>query len=429
MKQSRPRLRHLLSLVLLLLISVALRAQTSPGPIAPGPPGSDALPFLSGVLSRYAHVSTYRLEYTEERQLTGEFLRDWSKSINVAIVGPANQYRFEHRGESGPALQVSDGQTEWVFSPDLNQYTQRPSPASGPSHVRTLASMGLQRLMESQNEAKSISRFADQIRAATFVPDENLAINGSVLPCSVVTTEGLLPVPGVKITISFTFWIEKNSGLIRKLGIRREGLLVPSDPAGQYVGEDLTIYSVAELNPPSFPDGMFTFTPPLTAVLVKDFQSKQTQELGKLVGKPLPALTVKNSQGGAVSLQTLQGAGKPLLIDFWATWCAPCRESLPHLEKLYQENKDKGLVVLSIDENEDPQPAFEFWSKHQLPWPNVHADKSVLEKLPPHGIPLFLLLDPSGNVVFANAGLDESSLHAAVSSLTTPVALPAIAPH
>jgi thiol-disulfide isomerase/thioredoxin len=106
-----------------------------------------------------------------------------------------------------------------------------------------------------------------------------------------------------------------------------------------------------------------------------------------------------------------------LLLDFWATWCVPCRESLPGLEKLYTEYKDKGLVLVSLDEDQEPQKAADFWAKNKVSWPNYHLDKLAAEKFPPHGIPYFVLIDPSGDIVFSHAGLDEEKLRAALASL------------
>ena len=62
--------------------------------------------------SRFAHFSTYRLEYTEERQLKGQYQRNWTQSIDTAIVGPGKLYRFEHQGQMGSGLQVSDGRPD-----------------------------------------------------------------------------------------------------------------------------------------------------------------------------------------------------------------------------------------------------------------------------------------------------------------------------
>ena len=72
----------------------------------------------------------------------------------------------------------------------------------------------------------------------------------------------------------------------------------------------------------------------------------EVQTSGSLLGKPAPAFTLKNPSGKTVSLQQLRG--KPVIVNFWATWCAPCREEMPELEQLYREYQDKGLVVLGV---------------------------------------------------------------------------------
>jgi thiol-disulfide isomerase/thioredoxin/outer membrane lipoprotein-sorting protein len=402
-------------LLLVLLLAPTLHSQTPPASIAPGLPGSDALPFLTDLFSRYAHATIYHLEYTDEAELKGEYMRNWHKSTVVAVVGPRNQYRFQYRGESGEALQLSDGTTEWIYTPGLNQYTQQPTPSDGPSKIRTSASMALQRLSESRSTVHSIARRGEMIQRATFAPDQDVQIGDKTVPCVVVTTEGMLPGWGGKITTASTFWVEKQSGLIRKSVSRTEGELLGSSPGARYVSEDQRIYSVATLNPSFFADDTFAFTRPASAVLVKQFTDKEGQELAKLVGKPLPAITLKDSAGREVSLQSFQG--KHLLLDFWATWCAPCRESLPGLEKLYTEYKDKGLVLLSLDEDQEPQKAADFWSKSKVPWPNYHLDKLAAEKFPPHGIPYFVLIDPSGKIIFSQAGSEDEELRAAVASM------------
>lgn len=146
-----------LFLILALLLPPTLHSQTPSHSTQPGPLGSDALPFLTEVLSRYSRATTFDIEYTEERQLKGDYMHNWSKSLSTAIIGPADQYRFEYHGEFGDALQVSDGKTEWIYSVGLNQYTQQPTPSDGPSKIRTPASMGLQRVHEARSTARSIA--------------------------------------------------------------------------------------------------------------------------------------------------------------------------------------------------------------------------------------------------------------------------------
>ena len=404
----------LLMVVFATLIGPILCAQTQAFSAKPAPPGSDALPFLTELFARYAHATTYRLEYTEESHFDGELTRSWYKTTDTAMVGPNNQYRFQYHGEYGDALQLSDGTTEWVYASGLKQYTRQPTPTDGPTKIRSVASMALQRLSESHFTVRSISHRTDLIQRATFAPDQDLQIGDETIHCVVVTTQGVLPGSDGRITTAFTYWIDKQSGLIRKSLSRSDGELMQSAPGVQYTSQHETVFTGVALNPSSFPDGTFTFTPPANSVLVQEFSSKQTQELAKFVGKSLPAVILKDTSGKELSLQFLQG--KPLLLDFWATWCVPCRESLPALQKLYADYKDKGLVLISLDEDEEPRKAADFWAENKLSWPNYHLDKPSVEKFPPHGIPFFVLTDTAGHVVFSQSGLKEKELRAAVAS-------------
>jgi thiol-disulfide isomerase/thioredoxin len=264
---------------------------------------------------------------------------------------------------------------------------------------------------------KNFAYVRSMVRTATFVPEQTIEVDGKSMSCIVVTTEGEMPDASSRIAIRFTFWVDKRTKLIRKSTQRSEGELT-AEPGAHYTGLDERRYQVAEIDVSDSPEGTFSFAPPLSAILVREFEDKQTQELTKLVGKPVPALTLKASGGKEVTLQSF--AGKAVLLDFWATWCVPCRESLPALEKLYEENKAKGLVLLSLDEDDDnPQKAADFWTTRREPWPNFHASKEIVGKFPVHGIPYFVLLDPSGKVTFSQAGLNENSLRMAVTALTS----------
>jgi len=66
-----------------------------------------------------------------------------------------------------------------------------------------------------------------------------------------------------------------------------------------------------------------------------------------LIGKPAPDFTLKDLDGREIALKDLRG--KAVLLNFWGSWCPPCREELPQLEALYKALKDKGQVVIGID--------------------------------------------------------------------------------
>jgi len=155
--------------------------------------------------------------------------------------------------------------------------------------------------------------------------------------------------------------------------------------------------------------------------LIPVIDDQDVKKEAAFVGQSFPAVSVKTTDHHEVSLQSF--AGKPLLLDFWATWCSTCRDSIPDLQRLYAENKDKGLVLLSIDQDQDAQKAAQFWSVQKLPWPNYHLDPALDNKLPGHALPFFVLVDSSGKVIYSRDGFDrdglEQAIHSALNSTTT----------
>ncbi|HYG61059.1 MAG TPA: redoxin domain-containing protein, partial [Thermoanaerobaculia bacterium] len=91
----------------------------------------------------------------------------------------------------------------------------------------------------------------------------------------------------------------------------------------------------------------------------KKFDEYPEAYLPPVLPRPVPAFTVKTLDGKEVSFQSL-AAGKPVLVDFWATWCAPCVTAMPELQRLHQRHAAKGFSVvgISIDEEHDKAKSF-----------------------------------------------------------------------
>src|ERR1043166_5018018 len=82
---------------------------------------------------------------------------------------------------------------------------------------------------------------------------------------------------------------------------------------------------------------------------------------------PTPDFTLLNAEGKKVSLKDFRG--KTVFLNFWATWCVPCREEMPAMEKLYQEYKDKNFVVFAINVKDRKQEAIAFLKELKLTYP------------------------------------------------------------
>lgn len=210
------------------------------------------------------------------------------------------------------------------------------------------------------------------LRSASYLADETIDVNGRPVLCTVVQAKALFPpMPGrtQRQTETFTYWIDKKDAVIWKVLEQEEGPF-GGIPAINYARTTTLRLSVSEPNAESAPDELFMFKPIESTQLVKKFTTPRENIGREFEGHPLPAVNLVATDGKAVSVESFRG--KPVLLDFWATWCVPCVESLPNLEKLYNETADKGLVVLSIDSDEDAQRATEFLAKRKAPWPNFH---------------------------------------------------------
>jgi peroxiredoxin len=70
-----------------------------------------------------------------------------------------------------------------------------------------------------------------------------------------------------------------------------------------------------------------------------------------VIGRPAPAFQISSLDGNQVSLADFRG--KPVIVNFWATWCEPCKEEMPAMERLYQKHRAQGLVVLAVSNDSE----------------------------------------------------------------------------
>jgi cytochrome c-type biogenesis protein len=97
-----------------------------------------------------------------------------------------------------------------------------------------------------------------------------------------------------------------------------------------------------------------------------------------------------------MSLNDLKG--KTVVLDFWATWCGPCRQELPHLQSLYQQLKGKGIVILGIN-NEKKAKVAAFLKKYHYTFTNLHdAGQSLASKYHVFVIPSVFIITNKGIV-------------------------------
>lgn len=116
--------------------------------------------------------------------------------------------------------------------------------------------------------------------------------------------------------------------------------------------------------------------------------------------------TLSGEGGGRLSLASLEG--KVVLVNFWATWCEPCKREMPAMERLYNSlpREDFEMVAISIDESKEDVATFQ--DSYQLSFPIVlDSDKRVNASYQTMGVPESLLIDVDGNIVERYVGPRE----------------------
>ena len=116
-------------------------------------------------------------------------------------------------------------------------------------------------------------------------------------------------------------------------------------------------------------------------------------------GKPAPAFTVKDADGNTLTLQQLMAGKKYVLIDFWASWCGPCRKEIPNLKAAYETFAPRGLEIISISTDRDPAAWQKALDEEQLPWLNFRDDSGIANAYSVQAIPAIFLLDADGTIL------------------------------
>ena len=150
-----------------------------------------------------------------------------------------------------------------------------------------------------------------------------------------------------------------------------------------------------------------------TEVIVEEIDTVSLAEpVDKYVGQPFLDMTLQTPDGTPGRLSDYAGKGKYTVVDFWASWCGPCRAAMPELIAIYNEYKDKGVDVVGISLDVDQAQWKEAIENLQIPWAQLSdlkgweaAATTVYEV---NAIPHLMLIAPDGTVIAK--GLNDYTL-------------------
>lgn len=122
-----------------------------------------------------------------------------------------------------------------------------------------------------------------------------------------------------------------------------------------------------------------------------------------------PDFTLPRIDSGQLQLSSYRG--KVVLLDFWATWCVPCREETPHFVELQEKYKDRGLQIIGVSMDDSPEPVHTFYAQFHMNYPVVmgtaetgSAYGGVL------GLPIAFLIDRNGIIHFKHMGATDAAV-------------------
>lgn len=140
--------------------------------------------------------------------------------------------------------------------------------------------------------------------------------------------------------------------------------------------------------------------------------AKATGPQYMLMNQPAPDITMPDLKGQTISLNNFKG--KYVLVDFWASWCGPCREENPNVVEAYNKFKDRNFTIVGVSLDQDKEAWLRAVEKDKLSWTHISDLKQWESPVVPaygiEGIPFNVLLDPSGKIIASNLrgkGLQE----------------------
>lgn len=132
------------------------------------------------------------------------------------------------------------------------------------------------------------------------------------------------------------------------------------------------------------------------------------------IGSTAPSFSLVDSNGNTISIDDFKGK-QYVLIDFWASWCGPCREELPYIKELYKKYHQQGFEIISVAKDDKPDLWKKAIEKEQIEsWRHIFTsedNKSIIKNYNVNGIPHKVLIDKNGIIIGKWKGSGENNKH------------------
>ena len=175
-----------------------------------------------------------------------------------------------------------------------------------------------------------------------------------------------------------------------------------------------SFYAMNSLNPSEYEQEFIAYSDKIKSKFndnqaVTEFLVRMAKLKSVQVGQDAPAFSMKSIDGKNISLADYKG--KYVLLDFWASWCMPCRNENPNIVKAYNNYKDKNFTILGISLDKDPKAWAQAISADKLTWSHVSElsdfEGPTVRLYQIEAIPSSFLIDPTGKIIAKNLRGEE----------------------
>jgi len=335
--------------------------------IQPQVQAQDAIQILRQTAAAYRNLQSYDFRVTIQNT-NGNMVSE--RHLEVSGARPS-KFRVEDADPQG-LLRVADGADEWDFNRGSNEFEKIPV---APQTVTPIS------------EFETIDQ---HIREAEIAREELFEVDGRRVPILVVRVIRDQWPSSFPRDVQFAMYrIDEGSFRIYKS-------IVYSENSSQ-----IRLYSIRKWNEP-LADSTFQFTPPSSAHAA-DKLPQIAARSHSVISTDAPDFTLSDTRGQKFRLHDLRG--KVVILDFWASWCGPCRVSMPALQSLYQESSDKGLIVLGLDVGEEALEMNQFAKEESIRFPLlVGSEPEVSAEYFVDVYPTTFVIDRQGRIAYRSTG-------------------------
>ena len=384
-------------LVLAIVPALLLSQESRPDP-------RELLRESAAAIKKYKSYQLESLIVVEMRG--GPALPTMEMPSSISVRRP-DKMRIESRSRAGAITIVGDGEHTWYYLLPQKKFIKREASVSPEAAVNNAGLM--------PKSLPDVSQIRGSVKLAG---EDSLNIEGQQFPCwKIETTYKDIRLPEHEMTVrdaAQTIWISKADGLTLQSTFHSKIFLAGS---AQPIEMTQSTHTTAVRLNVDLPDSMFVFTPPDGAKETEDWSLPGIAK-PDLIGKAAPALKAKALDGGEIDLAALRG--KVVVLDFWATWCAPCQRELPNLEKLHKEFREQGVVVVGMNVGEDRSVVQDFLKNAGLTLPVVPIDETaeLIGDLSVNAYPTAVVVDREGKIASYEVGVrGEEGLRAELAKL------------